>query len=186
MAVFQMTSLVASLTAEMEMVNRQAPPEISSFDPAKMLHDLVGYYKKIGLTVRFNEHIDDLPDRVTGDPKLLKCAFSNLISNAIKYSPEGSRIEISGKTDDGVIAIGIADHGIGIPQNELNRIGERFYRASNTGSIPGTGVGLSLVQQIVEEHGGKISIASAQGEGTRIVVLLPIGNPAETRTMIHA
>jgi len=168
------------------MVNRQAPPEISSFDPAKMLHDLVGYYKKIGLTVRFNEHIDDLPDRVTGDPKLLKCAFSNLISNAIKYSPEGSRIEISGKTDDGVIAISIADHGIGIPQNELNRIGERFYRASNTGSIPGTGVGLSLVQQIVEEHGGKISIASAQGEGTRIVVLLPIGNPAETRTMIHA
>jgi signal transduction histidine kinase len=172
-AVFQMTSLVASLTAGMEIAAGPVHAEKASFDPSRMLHGVIEYYRKIGLKVQFDERLSGLPETATGDPKLLKCAFSNLISNAIKYSPEGSHIAISGRTENGTIAISVEDQGIGIPPAELNRVRERFYRGSNVGSIPGTGVGLSLVQQIIEQHGGQMSIDSALGQGTRVAVTLP-------------
>ncbi|MGO8777463.1 MAG: ATP-binding protein [Rhodomicrobium sp.] len=173
-AVFQMTSLVVSLTAEMEMMNKPARLQKCRFSPAQMLHDLLAYYSGIGGRVTFEEKTEGLPKEISGDPKLLRCAFSNLISNAIKYSPEGGRVEISGTTEDGSLVIAVSDRGIGIPEGELKRVRERFFRGSNVGSIPGTGIGLSLVQQIVEQHGGRLSIDSTPGEGTRIAVLLPL------------
>ncbi len=183
-AVFQMTSLVVSLTAEMEMIEKLSRLQESRFDPAQMLHDLLRYYGEIGLRVTFLEKTEGLPDEIVGDPKLLRCAFSNLISNAIKYSPEGELVEISGHTAGGSALITVRDHGIGIPESELQRVRERFFRGSNVGSIPGTGIGLSLVQQIVEQHGGSLSIESAPGQGTQVAVSIPIGQmpePAGTR-----
>ncbi len=173
-AVFQMTSLVASLTAEMEMLNAPAEAQKRLFDPAEMLHSLVDYYKAIDLKARFDEHFNELP-KIKGDPKLLRRAFSNLISNALKYSPERGYVEICGRTGDGIVEISVADHGIGIPAAELSRVRERFFRGSNAGSIPGTGIGLSLVEQIVEQHGGRMTIESEVGHGTRVTVSLPIG-----------
>ncbi|HXW21454.1 MAG TPA: ATP-binding protein [Rhodomicrobium sp.] len=179
-AVFQMTSLVASLTAEMEMLNAPAEAQKRLFDPAGMLRSLVDYYKAIDLKARFDEHFGELPE-MRGDPKLLRRAFSNLISNALKYSGEGSLVEISGRYADGTIEICVADHGVGIPAAELGRVRERFFRGSNAGSIPGTGIGLSLVQQIVEQHGGHMTIESELGHGTRVTVSLPAGTgKAET------
>lgn len=174
-AVFQMTSLVASLTAEMEMLNAPAEAQKRVFDPAEMLHGLVDYYKAIDLKARFDEEFNQLP-KVHGDPKLLRRAFSNLISNALKYSPEDGLVEISGEARDGSVEISIADHGIGIPAAELGRVRERFFRGSNAGSIPGTGIGLSLVEQIVEQHGGRMTIESEVGHGSKVTVSLPIGN----------
>lgn len=173
-AVFQMTSLVASLTAEMEMLNVPAEAQKRLFDPAEMLRSLVNSYKAIDLKARFVKNFDQLPN-LQGDPKLLRRAFSNLISNALKYSPEGGLVEIWGKTGDGAVEICIADHGIGVPAAELGRVHERFFRGSNAGSIPGTGIGLSLVQHIVEQHGGRMTIESELGRGTRVTVSLPIG-----------
>jgi two-component system, OmpR family, sensor kinase len=173
-AVFQMTSLVASLTAEMEMLNAPAEAQKRWFDPAAMLRSVIGYYKEIDLNVHFDEHMGQLP-KMLGDEKLLRRAFSNLISNAIKYSPEGGLVEISGKAANGSVDICVADHGIGIPASELQRVYERFFRGSNAGSIPGTGIGLSLVEQIVEQHGGRVTIASELGHGTSVTVSLPIG-----------
>jgi two-component system, OmpR family, sensor kinase len=174
-AVFQMTSLVVSLTSEMEMMDKPTGLQKTRFGPAQMLHGLLHYYGEIGLRVSFIEKTGGLPKEIVGDPKLLRCAFSNLISNAIKYSPEGGLVEISGETADGSALITVRDRGIGIPGSELQRVRERFFRGSNAGSIPGTGVGLSLVQQIVEQHGGSLSIESAPGQGTRVVVSLPVG-----------
>ena len=139
-----------------------------------MLRSLIDYYKAIDLKARFDEHFSELPE-MRGDPKLLRRAFSNLISNALKYSGEGSLVEISGKSADGTIEICVADHGVGIPAAELGRVHERFFRGSNAGSIPGTGIGLSLVQQIVEQHGGHMTIESELGHGTIVTVSLPTG-----------
>ncbi len=175
-AVFQLTSLISSLTAEMEMMSRSGEAEKSLFDPRAMLKDLVDYYNSMGLKVRFAERAADLPKKMTGDPKLLRCAFSNLIANAFKYSPEGGTVEVSGTSGNGSIAVTIADHGIGIPAGELPHVRERFFRGSNVGQIPGTGIGLSLVEQIVEQHGGRLSIESEPGEGTRVTVSLPDTN----------
>jgi signal transduction histidine kinase len=173
-AVFQMTSLVASLTAEMEMLNEPGEVQKRLFDPGVMLRSVIDYYKDIDLKVHFDERLGQLP-KIRGDEKLLRRAFTNLISNAIKYSPEGGLVEISGKTGSGTIDICVVDHGIGIPAGELHRVRERFFRGSNAGSIAGTGIGLSLVQQIVDQHGGRMTIASELDRGTKVTVLLPIG-----------
>ncbi len=177
-AVFQMTSLVAGLTAEMEMLNTRAPEQGVAFDPSAMMRDLVDYYEQIGPKVKFDLSLEELPKQIAGDPKLLRCAFSNLISNAVKYSPEGSRVTVSGKAKDGALRIAVEDQGIGIPPGELERVRERFSRGSNVGSIPGAGIGLSLVQQIVEQHGGRMSLESEAGGGTRIAVFLPLQGKA--------
>lgn len=155
------------------MLNASAEAQKRLFNPAEMLRSLIDYYKALDLKARFDEHFDHLP-MIKGDPKLLRRAFSNLISNALKYSPEGGLVEISGKTGDGIVEICIADHGIGVPAAELGRVHERFFRGSNAGSIPGTGTGLSLVQQIVEQHGGRTTIESELDRGTRVTVSLPV------------
>ena len=109
---------------------------------------------------------------VAGDEYLLKTAVSNLIENACKYSSDHSVLIGVGREDKYVKVI-FEDKGIGIPQEDIQKILEPFYRGTNTVAIPGTGIGLSLVNQIVKNHNGTINIISKLGEGTRITLLLP-------------
>lgn len=113
------------------------------------------------------------------DADRLDRVFSNLISNAIKYSPDGGEIAISIETareDDGPVAVvTVRDEGIGIPEADLERIFERFFRAGNVQShIPGTGLGLASARYITEQHGGSIGVRSREGEGTTFEVRLPM------------
>jgi two-component system OmpR family sensor kinase len=170
-AVFRMTSLVASLTSAME--HTDTPLHSRRFDLGAMLRDLANYYREIGVDGVLEEKVGDLPAEITGDPELLYQAFSNLISNAFKYSPSGAVVTVAAKESDGGIEVTVEDRGVGIPTDELVRVRERFYRGSNVGSIPGTGVGLHLVDQIVRRHGGRLAIDSNVGEGTRVTVFLP-------------
>lgn len=102
--------------------------------------------------------------------------LDNLISNAMKYTPEGGTITIEArKTDDGVLAISVEDSGIGIPKKDLDRIFERFYRVDKARSrnMGGTGLGLSIAREIVKAHGGTISLQSDLGRGTKVTFTLP-------------
>jgi signal transduction histidine kinase len=109
-----------------------------------------------------------------------------LISNAFKYSPEQGSISLGAGTRDGTVEIAIEDRGLGIPRGEIDRIRERYYRASNVGSIPGTGMGLHLVDEVVRQHGGRLEIQSEEGRGTRIAVFLPADGPGEAAELSHA
>jgi len=102
---------------------------------------------------------------VSADAHLLRMAFHNLINNAIKYS-DGKPVSIT--VSDHLVVI--RDQGIGIPKDDLPHIFEPFYRASNTGSVMGHGVGLALAKAILEKHGAKVSVESQQGEGTTVCV----------------
>ena len=101
--------------------------------------------------------------------------FQNLISNAIKYSPSGGTITISGQVIPGFVQLSIKDQGIGMTMQQQNHLFERFYRAdaSNT-TISGTGLGLAICKLIVELHGGKIWIESERGKGTTVYFTLPL------------
>jgi len=110
---------------------------------------------------------------VYGDASLLSQLFSNLLSNAVKYSPESGLIEAGAALKGAEIVVSIRDHGIGIPEADRERVFERYYRASNTSGIAGSGVGLSLVKAIVELHKGAISVDSTEGEGSRFTLRLP-------------
>ena len=114
------------------------------------------------------------------DAERMARALSNLLANAVKYSPGGGavRIILGWDVDDGALAwasVAVQDEGIGIPEADLDRVFERFHRGTNVGAIWGTGVGLALVRQVVEQHGGTIAIASTAGVGTTVTIRLPLG-----------
>ena len=112
---------------------------------------------------------------VLGESGRLTQLLDNLVSNAIKFSPDGSTVTIRVGAEDGVVALEVADSGIGIPEAERSRLFERFFRASTavSGQIPGTGLGLYIAQAIVEAHGGQIAVESDVGAGTTFRVELP-------------
>ena len=113
---------------------------------------------------------------VCGDLRQLVSATSNLLDNAIKYSDEGSHVEITLDSDTTHGILCVVDHGVGIPANDQNRIFERFYRVDrarsrNTG---GTGLGLAIVNHVVTNHGGTISVKSVEGEGSTFCLMIPL------------
>jgi signal transduction histidine kinase len=102
-----------------------------------------------------------------------------LISNAIKYSPEGGPVEVSGEQDNGIVRIRVRDEGFGIPPEAHDRIFTKFYRgAAAARGIAGSGLGLALSRTVVEAHGGSIDFESRVGEGTIFSVELPVGSQA--------
>ncbi|MEY3870620.1 MAG: hybrid sensor histidine kinase/response regulator [Microcoleaceae cyanobacterium] len=115
----------------------------------------------------------DLTD-VVMDEKLLRHILSNLISNALKYSPEGRDVKIKLLRMDNWVKIRIQDYGIGIPPEDKKQLFEMFHRAQNVGTIQGTGVGLAIVKRAVDMHGGEIDVESEQGKGTIFTVTLPL------------
>jgi two-component system phosphate regulon sensor histidine kinase PhoR len=112
---------------------------------------------------------------VAGDPDYLERAVSNLVDNAIKYTPEGGRIRVSAKSVGGEVLIEVADTGIGIPAEDVPRVFERFYRVDKSRSreMGGTGLGLSIVKHVVQVHGGSVDVESAVGKGSTFRVRLP-------------
>ena len=106
------------------------------------------------------------------DEKLCRHIFSNLLSNALKYSPDGGAVVLRVNTVDGRTVFEIQDQGIGIPADELHHLFDSFHRASNVGAIAGTGLGLSIVKKSVELHGGSITVASTIHKGTCFTVVL--------------
>jgi len=103
-------------------------------------------------------------------------AISNLLDNAIKYSARVKQLSITAKTVESDLSIEIADHGVGIPRSEQEKIFEKFYRVGNglVHDVKGSGLGLSLVKHIIEAHKGTISVESDVGKGSRFIILLPL------------
>ena len=127
--------------------------------------------KKLSFEVTVPE---DLPE-IKGDPEMIQQMFENLISNAIKYTPEGGRVGMTfWPGTNGTVRIVVSDNGIGIPKGEMSRLFTQFFRASNVQDVIGTGLGLAIVKEIVDKHGGEIQAESEEGLGTTFVVYLPV------------
>jgi signal transduction histidine kinase len=114
--------------------------------------------------------------QVSADPQSLEIVFGNLITNAINYTAEEGRIEVSGLSQDNRVLVAVKDNGFGIEERHQEKIFERFYRVKddNTRYITGTGLGLPIVKGIVEDLGGHIELVSAPGEGSTFTVVLPL------------
>ena len=109
-----------------------------------------------------------------GDRRLLRQTFSNLISNAVKYSPQGGCIKVDLKANDAQIIFSVKDKGIGIPAADRANLFKSFSRGSNVDTIPGTGLGLAIAKACIDLHGGEISLESEVGQGTEVTVILPL------------
>ena len=114
--------------------------------------------------------------RIAGDPSQVIMAISNLIENAINYSPEGTRVAIALRVNDGLAEVSITDQGIGIPEKDLERIFERFYRVdpARSRATGGTGLGLSIVKHVATNHGGDVSVWSVENAGSTFTIRFPI------------
>jgi signal transduction histidine kinase len=172
-AVQRITNIMDSLLSASRLLDGQVVFHPTEFNPGALLRDACQVHRDATRGVVINEDFSPLPEFIHGDPKLLFHAFSNLISNAIKYSPAGSPIEVLARQEPGRLVVQVRDHGIGIPARDRGRLFERYFRGSNATSIAGTGVGLHLVSMVVSLHQGEVFAESLEGVGSRFIVHLP-------------
>jgi PAS domain S-box-containing protein len=159
---------------------------IGSFDAGKMefrpaamelrkfLHGLVDEVRSTtGGRCPIELSFSETPDEIQGDERLLRHIFTNLLTNAIKYSNAGNPVRFEIKPDGGDMVCAIRDQGIGIPETDREWLFNAFHRGFNVDDRPGTGLGLVIVKRCVDLHGGKIKVESKLGEGTAVTVRLP-------------
>jgi signal transduction histidine kinase len=153
--------------------------ERADIDLSALLREQVALYAAQSDAHRISLRLPDVPLVTSGDAPSLARVVGNLLSNAIKYSPDGGVITVDAARDGDTVALSVTDSGIGIPADARERIFDRFYRvdSSETRSIGGTGLGLSLVREIVREHGGSVTVDSLDGHGSTFSVTLPIASP---------
>jgi signal transduction histidine kinase len=151
--------------------------KFAEHDLCELVRQAAGALLVPGDARRVELKLPDGPVRVRADAEKFRQALTNVLSNAYKFSPLGGAIglEVLREEGGGAVWAGVrvTDHGMGMTAEEVSRAGERFYRADRTGHIPGTGLGLALVKEILQIHGGSVDIDSAPGEGTRVELWLP-------------
>ncbi len=141
----------------------------------KLLTNVLENFKQNSPRHQFNlQFEDDVPDILTLDAGRIVQILENLLSNSVKYSPAGGLVELLATVKGEQLKLVVIDHGIGMSNEQRNRIFEKFYRANNSDSaIRGLGLGMSIVREIVEAHGGEIRVESKPNSGTRVTLLIP-------------
>ena len=174
----QLTNLVEDLLELSRLESRAGIARIRPIKPAKIIDDVVSYFQP---AIEKKQHAvtknipADCPEILT-DPDMLAKAVGNLLDNAIKYTPDNGRIEISVIRQSNEIEITVRDNGIGIPAEDIPRLFERFYRVDKSRSreMGGTGLGLSIVKHIVQTLKGEVTVTSKPNQGSAFVIKLPV------------
>jgi len=180
----RMTRIVSDLLVLSRLDNKRTQWSISKFDPdAALVHicevmqmDADAHHHKLIYTAQRG-----LPE-ITADKERIEQVVINILSNAIKYTPDGGQINLYSKVVSDGLEIRVKDTGIGIPEEDIPHLFERFYRVekSRTSETGGTGLGLAIAKEIIEAHGGTISVESQLNEGTTITIWLPIETRLKT------
>jgi len=162
--------------------------KIQDSDPLDMAHNVeisnviaeaVDQCEMLAEARKISINLDGVQNAVVvGNREQLVMAVHNLVENAINYSAEGTNVVISSKLDDGLIEILVKDQGLGIAEENLDRIFERFYRVdpARSRATGGTGLGLSIVKHVITNHGGEVKVWSSMGVGSTFAIRLPIAN----------
>ena len=173
------TERLSSLTKQLLLLTSldqlSSPLKLKTFELDKQLKETVRKYRWLLAEKEMSLSMEMEEIRYTGDPAFLEKVWENLLLNAIKYTEIGGAIDILLNEQPDDVTVVIRDTGIGVDEEALDRLFDRFYRAddSRTQDTGGTGLGLSIVQQVVKLHGGTIDVTSTKGKGTTFTVSLP-------------
>lgn len=176
-AISRMTGVIDLMLSSARLDEGRLELVPAPVDLAVMLRDVCERQRHI--TPQFEISFEDVPASmmIHADARLLEQVFSNLLSNAAKYSGASRRIEIGFAVRADAVDVSVQDFGIGIAADDLPRMFTRFFRAATAMGIPGTGIGLHFARELVQLHGGSIEVRSEVGRGTTILVHLPLDRP---------
>ncbi len=175
----RMQRIVSDLLVLSRLDNKRTKWNVESFDLSQSVRHLCEVMHTDLETHRHTLTLDaaeDLPE-ITADRQRIEQVIINVMSNAIKYTPEGGQIRVSvQRNDDRSLRVAVTDNGIGIPAEDIPHLFERFYRVekSRTQDAGGTGLGLAIAKELAEAHGGSISVESTVGKGTTVTIVLPV------------
>jgi len=172
-AVGRLTDLIESVLSAARLEAGTIKFDAAPTDLKEAIMEVVGSHREASPEMEIVADVDGLPGRWVCDPKLLRQVVSNLISNAIKYSPNDTHVWIDARSDENGVIVAVRDEGPGIPADELSQLFDRFFRASTSIGIAGTGIGLHIVKSFVDLHGGHVEVASEEGQGTTFSMYLP-------------
>ncbi|TPP10104.1 sensor histidine kinase [Rhizobium glycinendophyticum] len=179
-AVARMVELMESFLSAGRIETGKA--ELSLVDCAlhKLIEQAIKRQKLSSHHHRFETDIDALPPMIRCDALGISQVITNLLSNAIKYAPRAPDILIRGWEEEGFVFLSVKDEGVGIDAEDIDKLFQPYFRARTSTGIAGTGIGLSLVKQIVTLHDGDIFVESQRGKGTTFTLVLPVKGPART------
>ena len=171
----RLTGMVSELLEFARIQDGRFNLRVEPLDIAAELEDAIFTYgelmKQAGIEVSYDQPSMPIPV-ILGDPERLKQVFLNLLDNAAKHGGDGKRVEVAISAEGPSVRISFRDHGHGIPASELPHVKEKFYKGSSKNR--GTGIGLSVCDEIVARHGGKLDIENAEGGGCLVTITLPI------------
>ena len=175
----RLARLVQQMLDMSRMENRTAPLNIETMDVAALARNIVTGQRQLfhdhDLHLRFNDETQGKPARAQVDPDMITQAIINLLSNAMRYTPEGGWVVVSVVCERKNVQVSVSDTGIGIAKDDLSRIFGRFWRAdaSRAREAGGLGVGLAVTKQILDRHHGFITVDSELGHGTTFTLNIP-------------
>lgn len=171
----RMNRLVADLLALSRLENDSQPPRDDLIDMSALLDSLVAEAQALSGSRHACRIAEVAPAKLRGSQEELRSAFGNLVSNAVRYTPDGGTISLAWRIDAGVPVFSVTDTGIGIPVEHIPRLTERFYRVDKGRSVAsgGTGLGLAIVKHVLARHGGTLEIQSVLGQGSTFSARLP-------------
>ncbi len=183
----RMTRIVKDLLTLSQMDYGKIEWNTAEFSPEKSLRDIINAQMMEAKRHRHDltlEITDELP-KISGDRERIEQVLINIVSNSIKYTPDGGKIKVTASMSGDRLRVAVRDNGIGIPESDIPRLFERFYRVDKARSreFGGTGLGLAIAREIVEHHHGAINVESAVGQGTEVAIELPVTlSPAEAKS----
>lgn len=145
-------------------------------DLAGLIENLCAEQRELSPHNSIHVDVSELPPVLPLDPKLMTQIITNLLSNAVKYGRDNPMVHVRSWIHDDFAVLQVGDNGVGIPDEEKYKIFDRFYRASTSSGVTGTGIGLSLVREMVDLHGGRIEVNSVVGNGTTFTIYLRLSD----------
>jgi len=178
-AVERMTRLIDSTITVAKMDAGMIEINVGDCSLANVLREVAARQQYLSPHLKIYCDCGGMPETIKADSSALEQVFTNLISNAAKYSGDSPLVFIEASREGQTILVNVEDYGLGIDEEDIPKMFDRFFRAKTSVGIAGTGIGLSVVKQLVELHGGAVSVRSTKGKGSVFTVRLPIFRPDE-------